>query len=221
MAGVFFILTRMQITVFGASGKVGRLVVAEALRRGLQVRALVHSHNPFDEMPGLTVLIGDIYRAEDISQALKGADVVVSCLGSWGTVKRNVLTTAMEAIIPTMQEQKITRIVTLTGSGALTHRKPNIFHRALMALLAPLPAGKVFADGEQHMRLLAESGLEWTTIRSPLMNNLDGTGYRLTARMGNHLRTISRVAVANCLLDQLDSDEWLRQTPIIRRSGQR
>jgi putative NADH-flavin reductase len=209
----------MTITVFGASGKVGRLVVVEALKRDMTVRAFVHSHDPFDEHANLTVMKGDIYRSDDVARALAGADAVISCLGSWGTAKRNVLTAAMRTIVPAMQSHKITRIVSLTGSGAASPgRKPNLLHRLLMGSIAWTPAGKVFADGERHMRVLADSGLQWTTIRSPIMNNLDGTGYRLTARIGNHFRTISRRAVAACLLDQLQSTDWLRQAPVIRRS---
>jgi putative NADH-flavin reductase len=216
----------MTIIVFGASGKVGRRVVAEALQRGITVRAFVHSQNPFDDEPNLEVTKGDIYRGEDVAQVLKGTDAVVSCLGSWGQKtahgNRNVSTAAMQAIIPAMQAQKITRIVTLTGSGAVAPNvKRHAHYRLFMWLISPLPVGKVFADGEQHMRLLAASNLDWTTIRSPIMNNMDGIGYRLMMRELNHFRTISREAVAKCMLDQLESHEWLRRAPVIRRAHNR
>ncbi len=217
-SGVFSILRAMTITVFGASGKVGRLVVAEALRRGMTVRAFVHSSNPFGERPKLTVIKGDVYGGDDIAKALAGVDAAVSCLGSWGTPKRNVLSTAMQAVIPAMQAQKISRIVTLTGSGALApDKRAGLTHAIFMHLLAPFPAGKVFADGEEHMRLLAASNLDWTTIRSPVMNRQSGAGYTLTGTSLNHLRAVTRQSVANCLLDQLGDTAWLRRAPIITR----
>ncbi|MEJ0072736.1 MAG: NAD(P)H-binding protein [Candidatus Saccharibacteria bacterium] len=209
----------MQITVFGASGKVGSLVVEEALRRGYTVTAFVHSHSLFAPSGKLGIVKGDIYNAEDVAKALKGSDAVISTLGSWGTPGRDVLTAAMRAIIPAMTERSIRRVVTLTGSGAQAPDKPaGSGHRLFMRLLAPLPAGKVFRDGEAHMRLLAASDLDWTTLRSPVMNNFGKGSYRLDLKSGGPLATINRKAVAAALLDQLDSREFLDRAPIIHRN---
>lgn len=207
----------MTITVFGASGKVGRLVVAEALRRGISVRAFVHRANPFEPAANLTIIQGDIYSSKDVERALDGADAVVSCLGSWGTPKRNVLTTAMSAIIPAMHAHKIIRIVTLTGSGAIApDKKPGLLHRLFMKSIAWTPAGKVFADGEQHMRLLLASDLEWTTIRSPVMKNGKRAAYRLVRDGSSAVPRINRAAVVAAMLDQLQGDDWLRQAPVAK-----
>jgi len=204
----------MQITIFGASGKVGSLVVEEALRRGFSVIAFVHSHDMFVPSNKLRVVKGDIYNEADVQDAIKGSAAVVSCLGSWGTKHRNVLASAMRAIIPAMEHQKIGRIVTLTGSGAAApSAKPGVAHSALLKLLTPFPAGKVFRDGEEHMKLLAASNLGWTTLRSPIMTSGNKTKYRLTLKSGS--LTIPRAAVATALLDQLDNKDYLHQTPII------
>ena len=180
--------------------------------------AFVHTHDLFVPSNQLTVQKGDVYNAGDVERALRGSDAVVSCLGSWGTPQKNVLSAAMKAIIPAMRTQKIRRIVTLTGSGAIA---PDIEsgagHVFMMRLLAPFPAGKVFRDGEEHMRLLATSELSWTTLRSPVMTNLGGTGYRLSLKAGLPTATIKRQAVVNAMLDQLESDEFVGQAPIIHR----
>jgi len=207
----------MQITVFGASGKVGSRVVEEALRRGYDVVAFVHSHNLFSPTGKLVVVQGDIYSASDVAKALKGSSAVLSCLGSWGTPKKNVLTTAMHAILPAMREQQIERIVTLTGSGAADpHARPGVVHRLLLRLLAPFPAGKVFRDGEEHLRLLAMSELEWTSLRSPVMNNL-GSSYALNLKPAKPWETIGRDSVAAAMLDQLETATYVGQAPIIHR----
>lgn len=211
----------MQITVFGASGKVGRLVVEEALSRGYKVVAVVHKHNTFEPTTNLRVVQGDVYNGADVAKAIKGSRVIVSCLGSWGRKtkqgNRNVLTAAMLQILPAMKAQKIERIITLTGSGALAPSvKQGRAHRWFMRLMAPFPAGKVFRDGEQHMRLLQASGLAWTTIRSPIMNRRKKPEYALGERGANHFRTISRQAVAHAMLDQVQNLQWLHKAPIIK-----
>jgi len=205
----------MRITVFGASGKVGSLVVEEALRRGYTVVAFVHSHNLFSPSGRLIIQKGDIYNAEDVANTLRGSDAVVSCLGSWGTPKRNVLASAMGNIIPAMREQKISRIVTLTGIGV--QQNPGVLHRSLLRLLGPLPAGKVFRDAEAHLQMLAQSGLSWTAICSPVMNNIGGADYTLSLRMGFLLATVSRVSVAAALLDQIELNGYTGKAPTIHR----
>lgn len=208
----------MQITVFGASGKVGSLVVEEALRRGHRVVAFVHSRDLFVPDNNLIVLKGDVHSVEDVAGAVQGSDGVVSALGSWGTKRRDILASAMHALIPAMESAQISRIVTLTGSGAAAPGvRPSAGHRLLQNLLRPLPAGKVFYDGEEHMRLLAESSLSWTTVRSPVMNNFGGESYHLNFKVGSPLETIKRSVVARCLLDQLESDRYVRMAPIIHR----
>jgi putative NADH-flavin reductase len=209
----------MHITVFGASGKVGRVVVRQALARGYDVTAFVHKNNPFIEEPGLKVVQGDIYSGEDIRKVIENRDAIISCLGSWGTKHRNVLTTAMRSLIPAMREQKINRIITLTGAGASPpDRGMSAFHRLLMRLLAPFPAGKVFADGDQHMRLLMASDLNWTTIRSPVMSDRQGTDHTLKLAAGHAFPRIGREAVAASMLDQLESQEWSCKAPALYRS---
>jgi putative NADH-flavin reductase len=101
----------MQVTILGANGRVGQEVVRICLERGHQVVALAHSHDPFTPQLGLIVLKGDIYKAGDIATAVQGSQAVISTLGSWGTKDKNVLESAMQQLIPVMQEQAIKRLL--------------------------------------------------------------------------------------------------------------
>ena len=207
----------MQITVFGAAGKVGTLVVEDALRRGYTVVAFVHNHSLFSPSGKLIIVHGDVYKATDVADALQGSQAVISCLGSWGTPKRNVLTTAMEALIPAMEQAGISRIISLTGSGAAAPGEKG--QEWLLKLLSPFPAGKVFRDGQDHMRMLADSDLQWTTLRSPVMTGFGKPGYQLKPKAGGPLATVRRSAVATALLDQLDATNFIRTAPVLYRSA--
>ena len=61
--------------VFGASGKLGRRIVATLRERGLAVRALVH-RTPINA-PGIVSVPGDIANPRDVAAVIDGADVVV------------------------------------------------------------------------------------------------------------------------------------------------
>ena len=68
----------MKIAVVCANGKAGRLIVKEALARGMDVTALVRGENRSDAKK---VLIKDVF--ELTREDLAGFDAVVDAFGAW------------------------------------------------------------------------------------------------------------------------------------------
>lgn len=207
-----------QITVFGANGRIGSRVVKLLLSKQYKVVAFVHGQHDFDHNPNLKVIKGDIYNKSDVLKAIKGSEAVVSTLGSWGAPRKDVLTAGMNAIIPAMEAQNVHRIVTLTGSDArVPDDKPSIFHKLSHAFFGAA-APKIMLDGEEHMRLLRSSTLDWTTLRSPVMND---SGFSAEFRLRMHLpgifATINRDAVANAVVWLAETGEYNHKAPVIYR----
>ena len=72
----------MKLTVFGATGGVGREVVSQALDAGHDVRAYVRNPAELDlTHPNLTVDAGELTDREAVQRAVHGADAVISALG--------------------------------------------------------------------------------------------------------------------------------------------
>ena len=67
----------MKLTVFGATGGVGREVVNQALDRGDHVTAYVRNPAKLD----LTVITGELTDREEVRRAVRGAEAVISALG--------------------------------------------------------------------------------------------------------------------------------------------
>jgi putative NADH-flavin reductase len=211
------IVISMQITVFGASGKVGRQVVALALEHGHEVHAFVHSHDPFKDNPNVTTFKGNVKDPKSVAAAIQGSEAVISALGSWGTKSKNIVSSGIKSIIPAMQEQSIERIITITGAGAFWSKdKPGLVTKAGHGLLK-LVGGKVLRDGEEHLRLLENSNLLWTAVRSPVMTKGRGVTYKLGFKSPNLWALVPRKAVAECLLDLAENREYPRQAPFISR----
>lgn len=205
----------MKITVFGANGRVGRLVVEEALELGYQVVAFIHGSNPFDENSSLTIVQGDIYNAEDVKKALQNSLVAISTLGSWGTAKKDILSEGMKNIIPAMQELGINRIITLTGAEARANGdKLSIVHR-LMHTFVTVMAVKVLKDSETHIQLLEKSNLDWTILRSPIMKENSSSKYQLSDKRPLPWQTINRDSVVKAIINQIKSKKFLRKSPFI------
>ena len=76
----------LQVTVFGATGKIGRHVIDQLLAAGHTVTA--YARNPSKlttTQPNLTVIQGGLDDPAGIGRAVEGADAVISALGrvSW------------------------------------------------------------------------------------------------------------------------------------------
>ena len=207
----------MQVTVYGASGKVGRLVVDELLVGGHTVVAFVHNYNPFVSLGEVQVVSGSVDNPTLVAAAAAGSQVIISTLGSWGTPSKAVVSTGTGAIIAAAAKHKITRVITLTGASALYVRDKPTLRDRLIHVLLNLAAAKILRDGEAHLRLLADSSLDWTSIRSPIMLGFGSTLYGLQRRLPSLLATIPRRAVVKALVDQLNDTSHLRQAPVIRR----
>lgn len=74
----------LTVLVVGATGSIGRLVVAEALRRRHRVRALVRDAAKAERvLPASTELVvGDLTRPGTLGAAAEGSDAIVFTRGS-------------------------------------------------------------------------------------------------------------------------------------------
>ena len=207
----------MKIVVFGANGHVGQLVVEELVSRGYEVRACIHG-GPRRKLDGVEYVQGDIYRKKEVADALRQAGAVISCLGSWGTQNKDILATGMTNIIPAMQDQGISRIISLTGADAHVPSEKWSVWRILTHALFGAIAGKILRDGERHVELLSSSHLHWTVLRSPVMNEKGSTSYTLVRKYPMPWRTIHRQAVAMAMCDQLNDSSYIGQSPFLRRA---
>jgi NAD(P)-dependent dehydrogenase (short-subunit alcohol dehydrogenase family) len=207
----------MHITIFGASGGVGRLLVELLLQRGHTVTVFVHRHSPFEATERLRIARGDIHDARHVAAAIAGSDAIGSTLSSWGTPRKDVLSAAMTNICPAMQSAGISRIVSLTGADArghgdrltLLHR---LFHRVLRII-----AGTVLDDGEKHMEILRMSGLHATVVRSPIMFSRADSAYVLNDIRPLPWAMVNRAAVARAMADCLEGVGNADDRPFIHR----
>jgi putative NADH-flavin reductase len=191
----------MNITVFGANGRIGSLVVKDLLAKGHNVTAYVFGNTTFGQSDTLRIVQGDVRIGQNVELAIEGCDAVISALGSWGTPTKDVLSTGMPHIVAAMKRTKVQNIVSLTGHAALfsgvKHRFIDRFARFLLKIVAP----KILKDGELHIKTLEKSGLRWTVLLSPVMSDHGSSHYGLTDAVPLPFATISRAAVVSAIVD--------------------
>ncbi|MBJ7336475.1 NAD(P)H-binding protein [Mycolicibacterium sp.] len=210
----------MKVTVFGATGKIGRLVVAELVAAGHDVTAYVRNpHEVQSHDPHLTIVTGELSDAVRVRESVRGATAVISALGP--TLKRSAtgtpVTDGTKTIVNAMEAENVGRYL-----GLATPSVPDVRDRpTLKAKVLPLVAGLLFPNALAEIvgmtRTVTTSQLNWTIARitSPNDGQPKGTvrvGFLGRDRVGS---AMSRADIASFLVAQLTDDRFARAAPAI------
>ena len=207
----------MNIVVFGATGQTGRLLAERAVRAGHDVTAfardparmtLVHDR--------LRVVGGDVLDAASVNRAVVGQNAVLSALGSSARNPEPVLSDGVRHVLDAMERHGVRRIVAVSAAGALG--EPAGFwvgNLGLRIFRMWLPG--VYRAHRKMLEELQRRDVDWTAVRAVLLTNGPPKGrYRVAVegipRWGFR---ISRADVADFMIRQLTSDEFLRKMPAI------
>ncbi|TFD55350.1 NAD-dependent epimerase/dehydratase family protein [Cryobacterium frigoriphilum] len=204
------------IALFGATGKTGRRVLARLLGAGYSVRALARAPERLGVIDGLTVIAGDVLDPDAVAETIRGSDAVISVFGQVKGSPLQVQTDGTRLIVKQMHAHGLTRIVSLSGGGLRDpHDRPKAADHVIRFLLKTL-SGRVLADAEGHLRVLEQSGLDWTVVRGPRLTEKPGTGsYRLGWVGLDTGIEISRDDLADFILTQIDDDRFVRAMPFV------
>jgi putative NADH-flavin reductase len=202
----------MRILIFGATGGTGRELVAQALQGGHDVTAFVRSPGKLSIVDSrLSVVQGDIQRAEAIRAAIPGHDAVLSALGTRSLGQTTLLSNASREILASMQEHGVRRLIWESSLGVGETRGQ--LGPLYSWLLVPLLLRHVFADKERQEAIIKASPLEWTIVQPAALTNGPRTGtYRVGACEGRLFPRISRADVAHFMLKELENPRHVRQS---------
>lgn len=202
----------MKVIVFGATGSVGRRVVAQALERGHHVTAFARDPSRIGvRHSSLAAAQGDATDPVTVAKAITGHDAVLVSIGSGR--KGGVRAATARVIVNAMEEVGVRRLVCLSSIGVGDSRAHlNFFWRRVMFGLV---LRSVYADHVEQEEIVKAGDLDWTIVRSgsftdgPLIGRYrHGFGPQASAEL-----KISREDVAHFMLDQLTDVTYLRRTP--------
>jgi uncharacterized protein YbjT (DUF2867 family) len=189
-----------SLVVLGAGGRTGRLVVEQALAAGHSVTALIRSPEKLTlRHPKLRVVVGDATDRTALSQALAGADAVISTLGS----RKSVIADSSRALVAAAHVAGVTRVVVLSSWLVQQDHMP-----AVTRVLSGIAMGSVIADKAAGERLIRDSDLDWTIAYPSVLTDGPAGGSVVLpdgATRGISER-ISRADVAAWLVDAVAED---------------
>jgi putative NADH-flavin reductase len=207
----------MHITIFGATGKTGKFVVREALRRGHVVTAFVRTPSKLEDLDNkVKVIQGDVEEYAKVQSAIQGADAVISTLGHVKGSKPSFQTEAIQHIIKAMHESGVRRLIDLTGAGvAAEGDNPKFMDNMMTKLLAIVSPARI-QDGLTHSGLIKVSDLDWTIVRTPVQTNSESTEYKVGKVGDAGLSLMSpRGAIAKFMIDILEQGSYIRELPVV------
>lgn len=210
----------MQITIFGASGKAGRLVVQQALSRGYQVVAYVRDATKLSFTDAnLKVVQGQLDDLDMVKQAVTGSQAVLSALGPTGKKENDQqISLGMANILNALDTLDIKRFIVLSTTSAQDPRDIDNMQFKLRRGMIRMGRPSAYDAIVKYTTLVRQSKCDWTLLR--IASILTSASLTKSVQVGYLGRDkfkakLSRANLAWFMLEQLDGTEFIRQAPAI------
>ena len=202
----------MKIAVVCANGKAGKLIVKEAMNRGMDVTAIVRGEN---RSAAKQVVVKDLFdlTAED----LKGYDAVVDAFGAWKPEELSQHSNSLKHLCDLLSGTD-TRLLVVGGAGSLyvnpEHTVQVMDGPDFPDIFKPLAA----AQGKALEELRSRNDVKWTFISPAGDFRADGERTGTYILGGEELilnsrgeSVISYADYAIAMVDEIESGNHIRE----------
>lgn len=201
----------MKITVFGATGSIGKHFVGQALDSGQMVTAVARESSKIARSdPRLATIVADVLVNDSrLRNAVAGADAVIIALGDG--MRGRVRAAGTKNIIAAMKSVGTKRLICQSTLGA-GDSFANL--NWLWRFIFRVPLRKAMADHQLQEKYVRESDLDWTIVRPAAFTDGERTGryqHGFDQYAKNLTLKIARADVADFMIRQLRGSEYLRR----------
>lgn len=141
-----------RVLVAGGTGRVGRVVVERLRDTGVQLRVLSRGRHPTDSASTVQYVTGDVTTGAGLAEALDGVDTVVACVDP------------VDRLVPAVLAASTPHLVYISIVGI--EKVPFSYYRRKLA----------------DEKLIADSGVPWTVLRTTQFHDFVGAGLRMLAK---------------------------------------
>lgn len=209
----------MRIAIFGAAGRTGIHVVERALASGHEVTAFARTPARIGAAHSrLKAIALDLTAAgaeEVLAAGLVDADAAISVLGPDAPGKPAVMAIAADRLIAAAKRAGVKRIIWMTGAGVKLPGDAPSAIRAIVRGIMKLVAGAVLADSEIAARTIAASGLDWTLVRAPMLNDDPPSGRLFASDVPPRPAALSRDEIAAFILECAERKLFVGAAPFL------
>ncbi|MGC0419758.1 NAD(P)-dependent oxidoreductase [Embleya sp. AB8] len=203
------------IVVFGAGGRTGRAAIAEALRRGHRVTAVVREPAKYADLAGprVVVVAGDVTDADAVARLAAGHDAAIAAVFDPAAPLADFFAGTVRALVAGLSRAGVGRLVWVglasvlpTASGRLLMDTPGYPQEYRAFFLAHAAGNAALRDANTGAGAGVGAAPEWVVL-SPA-GDFDHEGSRTGVYRAAPAEAESRVSYpdfAIALLDEIDT----------------
>jgi len=211
----------VKISIFGATGALGKECLEQSLAAGHEVTVLVRSASklPPELKARITVLEGDGLDAERVAEALgRGAEAVLFAVGIDSHSPEDLCTDVTRNILAAVPGSAVRRLVWCGGGSTIVEDDQVTLGAKFVEWFARTFMGLRHRDKEHQLALLNQRrDVGWIGIRPLQMRKGPMRGaYRVGFDRFSGFSKISFADCAHAMLRMLGDDTWLHKAPIIQ-----
>lgn len=165
----------MRLLVVGASGRTGRLLVAQALGHGHDVTAFVRDSTDAAPRERLRVMVGDASDPAALAPAIEGQEAVVSVLAARRGEPADIYADGTANLVRLMTARGVDRLVVASAAGVGGHKRELPLPYQALLLLPRLQRDYAAMEAMEGDVMLSD--LDWTIVRAAALSNRAQTGH--------------------------------------------
>ena len=213
----------MKITIFGATGQIGKLLVKQALDEGYDVVAYVRNAAKLESFKNsrLTIVEGPLNNTKRIEEAIIDSDAVLSMLGpiEWRKVGDMPITNGTQNIVNAMKKQGVKRLIAIGTPSSIPDpaNDKSTITMGLLKLSVKYTMANAFKEFGGVGDVIQKSGLDWTIVRflqptdGPKKGNVKH-GFVGKTKIG---MSVTRADIADFALKQITEKTYIGKMPAI------
>jgi putative NADH-flavin reductase len=208
----------MQITILGAAGQIGKVIVHEALKSGYQVKVLVRNSGKLGELRDKVEIVeGNLLDEKAVGMALMDSKAIINVSGA---VKEPNQVDKFQKIgrilVEQMKEQNITRLINISLAViALPQEKLDMQRNALKLFVNLFYRRKKQVQEAVMKIILEDRNIAWTFVRPAMVSGKPGTGKVLADDKKLPGTTIMLEDLGKFMVGQIKSSEWIKKAPLV------
>lgn len=214
----------MNVSLLGATGRSGHEILRRLMQEDHTVKILVRNPSKLNlsdieqtKRGRIEKVTGSVFDRDKLAEHFKGCDLVISALGT-GTDNgyTEIYSRGGRNILYAMRECGIKRLITIT-SGLIDLSDPSTDNFFLNRIIRP-NFSKIYYDQTRWETILDDTAdIEWICVRPTYLTNKAFKGnYRIeNQHCPKGGRRIGRADLADFIVRQIDSDEYIHKKPVI------
>jgi putative NADH-flavin reductase len=210
----------MKITLFGATGAVGRECLDQCLEAGHEMTVLARTPSKLPESvrSRVTVVEGDGLDGDAVARALEGSDAALFAIGIDGRSPEDLCTDVTRHILDAMPRLGVQRLVWCGGGSTRVPDDTVTLGGRFVELFARTFMGLRHRDKAHQLELLeSHTDIEWIGVRPLQIRKGPKRGaYRVGFDAYSGMSQISFADCAHAMIAMLDDDTWLHKAPIVQ-----